>query len=811
MLKSYLAIAWRNLLKSKGYTILNTLVLTIGMTCCLLIFHYVSLERSYDTFQKHSANIVRIRLDGYKKGEFAWKSATSYPALAPAMKKDFPEIENFCRLRDAEALFATLDFSVKGKEEKGYFADPAAVDMFDLKTSGNPTTDLNAPYKMIVSESFSKKYFGGKDPVGQRLTMNYRSIRKDIFVVGVFREYPSNSHLVIKYLISYATYGAIMREFGDTTDAVETSFEWYDFYSYLQLKPGVDWKQLEKKLPAFADKYINNDEWRRANNVKNVLTLIPLQDIHLYSNFNQEAEINGSAQTVSFLFLIALLIISIAWVNYINLATARSVERAREVGVRKVLGALRQNLIWQFLIECLLVNLFALAVSAVLFISLIRGFDSFTGNETFSNTGLNSRYWLTFGVVFILGTLFSGTYPAFVLSSFNPVTVMKGGFKNKSGGLLIRKSLIVVQFLASVVMIAGTMIVYQQVNFMRKKQLGANINQTLVLQGSISMSDSLYREIYQPFKTELLQQKGVRSVTASSSVMGKEIYWTTNIAAILTGSQGQVLYHLGVDYDFVPSYQLKLIAGRNFSNDFPNDNKTVLLNEAASYLLGFENPQKAINSYVVRNDTLKIIGVVQNYHHQGLQKAIEPMIFLLRPNSQNYYSVKIQTGNLQQTISAVNRIWNRYFPAQPFDYFFLDDSFNHQYKAEILFGKVFGIFSLLAIIIASFGLLGLSAYNVSQRVKEISIRKILGASGQHIFRLLSIQFFRLILFAIMLAIPIGWFVMNKWLQDFAYRITISWWIFFIAGLFALIIALITISLQALKAITSSPVKNLRSE
>lgn len=404
----------------------------------------------------------------------------------------------------------------------------------------------------------------------------------------------------------------------------------------------------------------------------NVLTLTPLQDIHLYSNFNQEAEVNGSAQTVSFLFLVALLIIAIAWVNYINLATARSVERAREVGVRKVLGALRQHLMRQFLIECLLMNLFALILSAILFMSLIRGFDSFTGKETFSNTVLNSRYLLTFGVVFVLGTLFSGTYPAFVLSSFNPVTVMKGGFKNNSGGVLIRKSLIVIQFLASVVMIAGTIIVYQQVNFMRKKQLGVNINQTLILQGAISMSDSLYSEIYEPFKNELVQQTGIRSVTASSSVMGNEIYWTTNIAAVLPGSQQHILYHLGVDYDFIPAYDLKVLAGRNFSREFPADDKAVLLNEAAASLLGFENSQQAINGSVVRNDdTLKIIGVVQNYHHQGLQKTIDPMIILLRPNSQNYYSVKVQSGNLQQTIAAVNRVWNKYFPTQPFNYFFL--------------------------------------------------------------------------------------------------------------------------------------------
>lgn len=811
MFKSYLTIALRNLSKRKGYTILNVLGLTIGMTCCLLIFHYVSYERSYEDFMKSNGELIRVRLDSYKKGKLDWKSATSYPAIAPTMKKDYPEVDKFCRLIDAESLFTNEDLSVKVNETKGYFADPATLSMFNIKLpQGDPNTALDAPYKMIISETMAKKYFGNNNAVGRRLTMRGGNV-KDLQVTGVFKDYPANSHLLINYLISYKTLGAMMLEGGDSSNATETAFGWYDFYTYIQLKPGADWKKLEAKMPAFADKYMNSNEWAVKNNVKNVLTFIPVKDIHLYSNYNQEAEVNGNGQTVGFLFLIAIFIIGIAWINYINLATARSVERAREVGMRKVLGATRRNLIRQFLVESLLLNLSAFIISFIIFIVIVKGFDRFTGRDVLTNITLTPEYWGMFAGVFLAGTILSGVYPAFVLSGFQPVTVLKGVFKNTTSGLLLRKGLIILQFLTSVVLIAGTIVVYQQVSYMRKQQLGVDINQTLVVEGARAMEDSVYREAFQPFKNELLQQPGVKNVAVSTTVMGNEIYWTNSIRALMPESQSYTLYHLGVDYDFVTAYGLKMVAGRNFSKEFKTDERAVMLNEAAASLLGFESPQKAVEGYIIRRDTLKVVGVVSNYHHMGLQKVIAPMIILLRPNSRNFYSVKIQTGDMQQSIAAVGKVWNKYFPTDPFNYTFLDETFSQQYKADVLFGKVFGVFAFLAILIASFGLLGLSAYNVLQRTKEIGIRKVLGASSKSILVLLSKDFIKLILLALVLAIPIGWFVMNQWLQDFAYRINISWWVFAVAGIGALAIALLTIGLQALKAVTDNPVKSLRTE
>lgn len=814
MITNYLKMAFRNIFKKRGYALLNIAGLTIGMSCCLLIFHYVSYERSYDTFEPASKQIVRIRLDSYQKSVLAYKSATSYPAIGPAMKKDFPEVENFCRLIDDNLLLSNDAQDKKFSEDKGYYADAASVDMFGLNfIKGNPRNALSAPDKIILSESTAKKYFGNEDALGKILVNRSGEHVQPLEVTGVYKDFPDNSHLIMNYLVSYATLGKELSLGGDSSNASETAWGWYDFYVYVQLKPGVDYHNLESKLPAFTNKYINSEEWRKTNNVRDELHLIPLSDIHLYSNYNQEAEVNGNGQAVSFLFLIAIFIICIAWINYINLATARSVERAKEVGVRKVLGAVRSNLIRQFLMESLVLNFVSLILSLVIFFIFLHPFDVFTGRENYTTIALTGSYWLIFFGMFAVGTVLSGLYPAFVLSGFKPVVVLKGAFKNTSSGLLLRKSLIVVQFVISVVLIAGTIIVYQQVNYMRNQSLGANIDQTLVLKGPQTLADSLYQSVYQPFKTAVLQESSVKSIASSSSVMGEEIYWTNGSKRPGADQSAVTLYNLGIDYDFIPAYNIKMVAGRNFSQQFGTDNKAVILNENAAKLLGFKDAASAINQKLLRGseDTVNIVGVTANFHQLGLQKTIDPMIIVPRPNDSRFYSVKIEAGKAQQTIASLKQTWSRYFPKDPFDYFFLDESFGKQYNADILFGKVFGVFAFLAILIACFGLLGLSAYNVLQRTKEIGIRKVLGASVQSILIHLSKDFLKLVLLSFFLAIPVGWYVMNEWLQDYAYRVNIGWWVFAFAGIVALVIAIVTISIQVLKAVVMNPVKSLRTE
>lgn len=814
MLSNYFRIAVRNLLKRKGYTALNIIGLAIGITCCLLIFQYVSYEKSYDTFPKNAKQIVRVRLDQYKQGQLAWQSATSYPAIAPTLKKDYPEVENYCRLMDDQLLLSNDKQTVKFTETKGYYADPAAINMLGVQlVKGNPATALQQPDKIVISESMAMKYYGTTDVLNKTLTQRGPNTVIPYEISGVFKDYPANSHLIINYLIPYATLEKELRSDGDSSNQANTSFGWYDFYTYLQLKPGTDVQQFQAKLPAFAEKYMNASEWHKKNNVKNWLYLIPLSDIYLKSNYNQEAEANGNGSAVQFIFLIGFIIMAIAWINYINLSTARSVERAREVGVRKVLGAARGGLIQQFMLESFILNLMAIIIAAIAVIVLTPVFNNLMGSNAQAGFGMSSKYWLIFAGIFVAGSLLSGLYPSFVLSNYQPLAVLKGAFKNSSGGLLLRKGLIVLQFGISVILIAGTIIVYQQVNFMRSQQLGVNINQTLVLNGSQSLRDSDYQNTFQPFKTEMLKQPGIKGVAASSEVAGNEIYWTNGLSSIDHKERGTVtLYLMGVDNDFIPQYEIKVLAGRNFSKQYSTDEKGAILNEKAAALLGFNNINDAINKKITRGrDTLTVVGVVQNFHHLGLQKAIDPQLIMYRPNMRNYYSIKMQSADASNTVASVEKIWKRFFPNDPFSYYFLDEQFNHQYKADQQFGKVFTIFAFLAILIACFGLLGLSAYNILQRTKEVGIRKVLGASVTNVLFILSKDFLWLVIISFFIAAPVSWWIMHSWLQDFAFRVSISWWVFGVAGLLAVIIALGTISFQAVKAALANPVKSLRTE
>jgi putative ABC transport system permease protein len=812
MLKNHFKLAWRNLFKRKGYSALNIFGLAIGITCCLLIFQYVAYEKSYDRFAQDAGRVFRIRLDSYQQGKLAWQSATSYPAIGPAMKKDFPEVEKFCRLIDAEMLLSNPGKNIKFNELKGYYADQSSLDMLGIRlVKGNPATALDGPDKILLSETMAKKYFGNEEPMGKRLTVRDGKTHS-LEVTGIFRDYPSNSHLILNHMVSYSTLGARLREGGDSSNATETAWGWYDFYVYVQLKPGANWETLQAKLPAFCDRHMNNHDWNKKNNVKCALYLIPLSDIHLYSNYNQEAEVNGNGKAVGFLFLIAFLIILIAWVNYTNLATARSLDRAKEVGLRKVMGAIRGDLILQFLTESFLLNLVAFIIALSSSFLLAPSFNDLVGSSGPRSFSLSWNYCLGFGVIFLAGSILSGLYPAFVLSGYHAITVLKGLFKNSSRGLVLRKSLITGQFAISVILIAGTILVYQQVEYMRKQQLGVNIDRTLVIEGPGSIQDSLYMNMSQPFKTSLLGLTGIRSVTGSSNVMGQEIYWTSSYKQVgKTDLPAVTLYKLGIDYDFLPAYDMKLVAGRNFSPDFQTDPKAVMINETALPLLGFTNAHEALKGKISSGgDSLPIVGVIADYHHQGLQRAIDPMLILCRPYMRNYYSVKFN-GDVRQTISSMKKNWDRFFPNDPFNYFFLDDSFASQYKADSRFGEVFGLFASLAILIACFGLLGLSAYNVLQRTREIGIRKVLGASSQNLVFLLSKDFLYLVLIALVIAVPVAWWVMHNWLQDFAYRITIRWWVFALAGALAVLIALITVGVQALRAATANPVKSLRIE
>ncbi len=827
MLKNYFKIALRNLKTNKGYTTLNLLGLAIGISCCLILFQYVSYEKSYDAFNIQADQIVRLRMDFHEQGKLTMQSATVFPGIAPLMKKEFPEVADYCRLVDARVAWSNLEpaqynlvlsneqQNIKAMENKGFYADPSFLTMFTVPfVKGDAKTALNAPDKIVLSENMSHKYFGNGDPVGKLVTIREGGQAYHYLVTGVFKNFPQNSHLAFDYLISYKTFINLIHVLGKGKESdPDLNLNWYDFYDYLLLRPGSDWHRLEAKLPAFCLRHDLNSPAELARNNRKDFYLMPLKNIHLYSHYNEEAAVNGDGKSVSFLFLVAFLIIAIAWINYTNLATARSLERAREVGVRKLLGAVRTDLIFQFLVESFLLNFAALFIALLVAFLLAPFYSGLFGKELSFGLRLPLTYMLGFTGLFLAGTFLSGIYPAFVLSGYHPISVLKGAFKNSSKGHFLRKGLIIGQFATSIILIVGTTVVFQQVSFMRNQRLGVNMNQTLVLNGPVSVPDSAYRDSYGAFKNTLLQIGGVKSMTASSSVMGREIYYTNDAALVHSPNrQFYTFYFQYMDYDFVPSYGIKLLAGRNFSKKFGTDKKAVLLNEAAAKLFGLKNPEAAVNESIrYYRDSLKIIGVVADFHQLGLNAAINPIIFILKPEAHNFYSIKFNSANAQQTISSVEKVWNDHFPSDPFNYFFLDEAFDHQYKADLQFGKTFGFFAFLAIAIACFGLLSLSAYNVIQRTKEIGIRKVLGASVSGIFILLSREIVMLVLASILIATPVAWYVMNLWLADFAYRIPIHWWVFVLAGTTAILIALLTVSYQAIKAAVANPVKSLRTE
>jgi len=814
MLRSFLHIALRNFAKRKGYSILNLLGLTIGITCCLLIFEYVGYERSYESYNKNAKSIFRVQENDYENNRFATRWATTSPAVGPALKKDFPEIQSFCRLYHTDGQLTNPLNNTRFHEEKSYAADAAAIDILDLHLiKGDPATALVGPGKIILSETTAKKYFGNDNPVGKTLYNEERGKRRPAEVTGVFADLPDNSHLRLDLLFSYPTLKAWMN-FGNTTaDPTQTAWSWNDYYTYIQLKPGSDWHGLQAKLPDFMDRHYNSLAEHKTNRDYNLLQLFPLTDIHLASHYGEEAEANGDGSSVSFLFMIAFFIAVIAWINYINLATARSLERAREVGVRKVLGALRTDLIRQFMVESLLLNSLACVLAFAITWALNPLFNQLTGRTIHS---LPLTYCEIFAGLFLGGTLLSGIYPAFVLSRYHPVTVLKGLFKNAGGGQFLRKALIIGQFAASILLIAGTIIVYKQVHFMRSRELGVDISQTLVVNGVSTMSDSAYTATYPAFRHDLLNLKDVRAVTGTTDIPGTEITWATDWQRLRRDpKKNYMLHHLGVDYDYFRYYGLKLIAGRPFSKDYPTDKKAVILNETALRLLGYIKPEDAIGETLHADqsqiDTVHVMGVAADFHQEGLQKAIDPLAIVMRLPEPGFYSIRVNTGNLPQTIAAVRTVWQHYFPTDAFRYFFLDDYFNKQYTENERFGTVFGLFASLAIFIACLGLLGLSAYNVIQRTKEIGIRKVLGASVQHLLYILSRDFLLLVALAFVIAVPVTWWAMNSWLQEFAYRIHIGWWTFAVAGILAFGIALLTVALQALRATLANPVKSLRTE
>ncbi len=807
MIKNYFTIALRNLRKNKVFSFINILGLAIGIAACLLILQYVQWELSYDDFHTNKENLYRVKQNRYNKGVLTTEWAAGCGAAGYELKEGFEEVEEYATLRPTAGVVIYKGAStgpVRFKEEKMFFATASFLPMFSFDLlQGDESSALEKPYTAVLSQKAAQRYFGSEDPIGQRISVNDDN---EYEITGVFQDIPENSHLKFDFLFSYSTY------VGWVGEDVLTAWQWDGFYTYLKLKDGTDPQALEAKIPALIDAKAGEELAEYDSDMD--FSLQPLTEIHLTSNYMMEAEVNGDKDAVYALLIIAIFIILIAWVNYINLSTAKSVDRAKEVGIRKVMGSQRMQLIRQFMAESVLLNVVAVIIAIILVLASYRYFGTLVGQEITLSLFATPSFWWFLLTIFLVGAFFSGIYPAFILSAFKPVQVLKGKMRTSKNGVVLRKTLVVLQFAASVFLIAGTLIVYQQIMYMQNQDLGVAIDQTLVIEAPSVVDDSVYTDRVEGFKSALTRNSSIQAATASTAVPGNKPGWNAGGIRLVSQDDTESNQYrvMGVDYDFLEAFQLQMVAGRNFSREFSTDESTVLFNESAIKLLGFDEAEKALNEEIFFwGDTFKIVGVIKDYHQESLIANFDPLIFRLMPASRRYFSLKVESAHLPETIATANQAWDSYFPGNPFNYFFLDDHFNKQYQADLRFGQTFGFFALLAILVACLGLFGLSSFMAVQKTKEIGIRKVLGSSVSGIVALLSKDFIQLVIMASVVSLPIVYLVMQSWLSDYAFRIEIAWWLLLSPVILVMLIALFTISFQTVRAALADPAKSLRYE
>ncbi|MBE9461484.1 ABC transporter permease [Dyadobacter subterraneus] len=822
MFENYFKIARRNLWRSKGFSAINIFGLAIGIAACFFIFQYVNFESGYDKFNTNAENLYRVPISYSGSMANVPTTAANHPAVGPAMKADFPEVVDFVRVVNVSLFMNAFSISYAPpvgetktfNESNIYMADASFFNVFTYPLIyGDKKTCLVNEGSIVISESEAKKYFGEQNPIGQTLKVNGRIPMK---VSAVFADAPENSHIKFDMLVPFAVLGP---KFG------EDNWTWPEFYNYVLLAPGTDIKKLEAKFPAFIERYLGAK--MKELNFRSAFHLQKVTDIHLTSNYLKEAEANGSEKEIYFLAVIGVFILFIAWINYINLSTAKSMERAKEVGLRKVVGAEKTQLVIQFLLESVIVNFLALVLAGFIILALTPSFNHFIGRNIslgfFSNgLGSNPLFWISVVGIFMAGALLVGAYPAFVLSSFLPVRVLKGAPVPTGKGISLRKVLVSFQFVLSIILIASTFVVFRQFNFMRNGSLGYKKDQVLIVKAP-SIADSTIGNKYSYFKSEILNTASVVDASVTSDIPGNMIRYRNSVRKAAEDKQHNfTTYLMEIDENFIPTYNIQLVAGKNLeatdsSSLGPNKYTKVMVNEEIVKALGFNSAEEAVNQdirFVLGQDDVlcKISGVVKNFHQRSMKEKFDPILFYY-PSYQGwkYISVNIKASEAAKSISDVETLYKKAFPGNPFEYFFLDEYFNRQYQADARLGNVFGLFAVLTIVVACMGLLGLSSFVIKLRTKEIGIRKVLGASVSGLLVLISKDFVKLVCIASVIAIPVIYLAASTWLDNYAFHIALGISIFIIPPLLLLVITLITICLQSLKAALTNPVKSLRSE
>ena len=809
MILNYIKTAYRSLVKNKGFTILNVLGLSLGLASSLLIIFYVVDELSYDRYNVSANRIYRVNED-LKLGENNVLYAVCMPPLAQTLKNDFPYVENTVRIKNAGSLHVRKGVT-NILENRVAFADPSLFSVFTLPMiSGSPSTALAEPNSVVLTETMAEKYFNSTAVVGRLLTADNKDLYK---VTGVIKDIPRTSHFNFDFFISMST----------LPDS--RSDEWLrsDYNTYVLFRNAADHKKLEAALPAFLARYsgpqmqselkMSTTAFEKSGSYFR-LNLTPLTDIHLKSNRTGELGPNSTIQYVYIFSAIALFILLIACVNFMNLSTARSSNRAREVGVRKVLGSPRSYLVFQFLTESILVTLVAAIIAVIAAVALLPAFNQLSGKDIVIN-GQMLR-WLVPAVAFIIllvGSL-AGAYPALFLSAFQPINVLKGKLSGgfKGGGL--RSVLVVLQFTISIFLIIGTLVVHNQLNYIQSKDLGFDRNQVLIVQNAFELNNQA-----QTFKQEVKQLPGVTDATLTSFLPTGNNKNTSIFFKDASFDQKKALFPQTwiVDEDYIKTLDMKMVAGRSFSGQMLSDSSGIIINEAAARFLGLGDP---LNKPLYRSNGGKqelsnskayhIIGVVKDFNFSSLRDVVSPMVLIMGQDN-GALSIRMNGRDIPALLTQIKEKWSGLSPNVQMSFSFMDQDFDAIYRTEQRAGTVLVVFTTLAIIIACLGLFGLAAYAAEQRTKEIGIRKVLGASVSAITAMLSFDFIKLVAIAILIALPAGWYFMNKWLQDFAYRVHIQWWVLALAGFVAIVIAFITIGYQSVKAALSNPVNSLKVE
>ncbi|UFH54225.1 ABC transporter permease [Spirosoma sp. KNUC1025] len=821
MLTNYLKIAVRNLLRSKSFSAINIFGLSVGMTCCMLLLLYIRSELSYDKHQQHASNLYLMAQETTigrgNKGAGSEKNSTASAPYAFALKSEFPEIEQVSRLWinliDDKALLQVREGGKAVKsffETKGYQVDSTFFELFSYQfAEGNPRTALVDRNSIVLSEEVAHKLFGNTSALNKLIRIGGTSGNSEEFkVTGVYRDESAHSHIDAKFFlpISAGWVGGFLRE--AKLDFCCNNM----FITYLKLRPGTDPNQLQQKFPAFMEKYASGD-------LKNVgfdkkLFLVPVPDLHLYDQINTIVTPTNTTTYLYILASIALFTLLIACINFMNLSTARSAKRAAEVGVRKVMGAERGSLIGQFLGESIVLSFLALIIALVLVMLTLPVFNQLTNKALHVSELFDLRIVLAFLGLALLTGLLAGSYPAFYLSLFNPAQVLKGKFVNNLSAIALRRGLVVFQFVISVGLVLATFVIQEQMHFLRNKSLGFTQDQQI----AVSLSSKEAHAVYTAYRNEILRNNQVVGAAGTQYYPG-----INNATDFLlykpeqSALNGQSVKTNQVDYDYLQTMGFKLVTGRIFSRQFPGDTANrLVVNEAT--LRKFQIPvNKAVGhklNFDWQGEThhYEIIGVLKDFHYENLHQTIEPFTFLLnRQPDFNYIIVHVNTANMENVLGFLEQKWKALRPDEPFSYTFLNEDFQKNYEAEARTSRIVSYFTAISILISCLGLFGLAAFAAQQRTKEIGVRKVLGASVTNIVLLLSRDFLALVVIAILIATPIGWWAMNKWLQNFAYKIDIPWWIFVVSGVLAITIAFITVSFQSIKAALVNPVKSLKTE